>query len=74
MSWIDTQLEQFKLEVTWLLGERDVLLGERDVLLGERDVLLGERDVLLGERDALLSSATWRYTAFVRRIVKIFRA
>jgi len=56
-----------------LLAERDGLRAERDSLLAERDGLRAERDSLLAERDGLLRSTSWRLTAPIRAIRKLFK-
>ncbi len=39
-------------------------------MLLERDALINERDAAIAERDVLINSLSWRYTEFIRRILR----
>lgn len=79
-------LEQQSVTVRGLAAERDTLVGFRDTLIAERDALvdaqasltaerdalLRDRDCIVNERDALLTSRSWRLTAPLRLIRRLF--
>jgi hypothetical protein len=39
-------------------------------MLLERDKLINERDAAIAERDVLINSVSWRYTEFIRRMLR----
>lgn len=55
-----------------LIAERNNLATAQDRLIAERDALLRDRDGVVGERNALLASHSWRLTAPLRGIRKLF--
>jgi glycosyltransferase involved in cell wall biosynthesis len=65
--------DRLRAEHKVLRAERDSLRAERDSLADERDGLRAERDSLAAVRDALLGSTSWRLTAPIRALRKLFR-
>ena len=55
-----------------LVAERDAIARAHNNLIAERDGLLRDRDGVVGERNALLASRSWRLTAPLRRLRKLF--
>ncbi|WP_245445558.1 sulfotransferase family protein [Mesorhizobium kowhaii] len=55
-----------------LIAERNNLATAQHRLIAERDALLRDRDGVVGERNALLASHSWRLTAPLRGIRKLF--
>jgi hypothetical protein len=78
--------DELRLELAALASERDslrsarealaatnyTLLAERDGVVVERDALAAERNALVSSRDAMFKSLSWRLTAPLRRIGKVF--
>jgi len=55
-----------------LATERDTLARAHADLIAERDGLLRDRNRVAGERDTLFASRSWRLTAPLRRVRKLF--
>jgi hypothetical protein len=65
-------LNDLTAERNALEAERNALAAERDALAAERDALAHDRDGVVGERNALLASRSWRLTAPLRRMRRLF--
>ncbi|WP_322042788.1 hypothetical protein [Paraburkholderia sp. J67] len=87
-SQLVTARSEMIQEYGHLLSERDQLMNDKgktvsefqhlltrlDTLIAEREQLRVERDQSLSERNSILKSRSWRATAPLRRLIRIFAA